>query len=248
MDAVLQVFAYREPHLSYTLSAIEGQRVPEWLSVDREVWVTPAGPLEDDETWRQAEETATWRARVAPPGKLSARNAAHEAAAREGYDAIVAWDADAPPLREDTLARLCEPISYGAAGANSRPEAEWSILGTLTNTLGWAHDRIQPHFNGQAHAFSTRAWERAGPFDTETVDQTKSGTHVRREEEFAFRRRVEAYGDVRDVPEARVYNDTRRTKCKLAEPLEPLGVEPSDYCERRSGGVTFQPTIGRNQL
>lgn len=246
MKVALQVFAYREPHLARTLDAWAAQPTPPTVSVDHEAWVTPAGPLENDETWLRADAHDAFRARVADAGKLTARNQAHEHAATSDYDAIVAIDADAPPLDERTLAKLLVPLSRGEAVAtNSRPEAPWTVLGTATNLLGWAHDHVQPHINGQAHAFTTEAWNFAGPFETDRVDETRSGTHVRREEEFAFRRRLETYGRVLDREDARVYNDPRRTKCRLREPFAPLGADAPDYCERRAGETTFDPAATR---
>lgn len=243
MEVALQVFAYREPHLTDTLSAIEGQETPGWLDVRHEVWVTPDGPPEDDDTWRQAEAHQQFRARLAPRGKLSARNAAHGAASARGVDAIVAWDADAPPLRQDTLTRLVEPLHLGAGGASGRPVSPWSVLGVLTNAASWAHDAVMPHMNGQLNAFTADAWEEAGPFHVagRAGVNESSRISVWREEEYHFRKRIEWHAPVVDVKEARVYNDLRRYECSLRRPFVAFGEDVPDYCRSRAGGDTFQP-------
>lgn len=230
---VVQVPAYDEPDLSRTLRAIREQPTPEWATVRYEAWVTPS----DGATVRQAEMSDGWVVHEAPPGKLSARNAAHDHAVSDGADAVVCWDADAPPLGNDALRTLVAPLREGAAATNSVPTSPRTLVGAFTDLAATAEELLAPHINGQAHAFTTDAWTEAGPF-TESVDQT-SVYDTRAEEEFRFRRRLSRAGPVVDTP-ARVLNDTRRTECRL-------GLRSDAFCERRSGSTTFGVTRRRQR-
>lgn len=254
MDVAIQVFAYDEKELGRTLDAIAAQWVPDWLEPRYEAWVTPAAPAAargervahsvTAREWDQAAAHDVFRAREAPPGKLSSRNVAHDEAVATGADAIVAWDADAPPLHDDALARLLAPIRRGEAVAtNARPTSPWTVVGTATNVVGWVHDLVQPHIHGQCHALTAAAWAGAGPFRVDEVDETtmmgallRDG--IRIEEEFAFRRRVDAVGPVVDTWDVRVRNDTRRTYCHFDR---MLGRDQSPYCRRMDSDVTFHP-------
>lgn len=230
---VVQVPAYDEPELTRTLRQIRDQPTPEWAAVEYEAWVTPS----DGATVRQAEMAEGWMVHEAPPGKLSARNAAHDHAVTSGADAVVCWDADAPPLGDDTLRTLVAPLREGAAATNSVPTSPRTLVGTLTNLAATAEELLVPHINGQAHAFTAEAWEQTGPF-SESVDQT-SVYDTRAEEEFRFRRRLARAGPVVDTP-ARVLNDTRRTECRL-------GLRSDGFCDRRSGSTTFGVTRRRER-
>lgn len=245
--AEVQVFAYAEPDLKRTLDAYAECQTPSGWELVYKACVTPRGAVArapadlQDLVARHVDvalEHDVFELLETPPGKLSSRNHAHAAAVDAGVDAIVAGDADAPPLDRDYLEQLLEPLKCPTTVAtNARPVAPWTPLGTLTNAAGWLIDDLRPHVNGQGHALDARAWEFAGPFE---VDDETDATAVRLEEEFAFRRRLEDLGDVIDVGAARVRNDIRRTRCALRRSFRGLGIDEPAYC-RRLGAETFQP-------
>lgn len=247
VDVALQVFAYDEAEagagVEATLDAYAAQPVPAWADVTYEACVTPAstGGGDRDRTVEQAAAHPVFEYVEMPAGKLSSRNAAHEAAVGRGADVIVSADADAPPLGEDALGARLEPLGEdGVVATNSRPTSPPTPLGIAVNLAAWAEDVAFPHVNGQLHALTAGGWRAAGPFDV-GVDE-RSVQAVRAEEEHRFRQRLEAVGEVRDVPGARVYNDTRRTRCRLRR---SLGLSTSDYCDRH-GVTTFHPTHTRH--
>jgi hypothetical protein len=237
-DVVIQLPAYDEANIiADTMRAIREQPVPEGYTVTYEAWITRN---EDKfglcDTMVAADRVEGWDTFEAPQGKLSARNAAHDDALARGADIIVTWDADAPPLTEGTLTALVAPFEDDAVVAvNSVPVAapEPDLIGRLTDLTGFALDRINPHIHGQCHAMTAAAWDRLGPFD-DSIDQTESTT-VRQIEEFGFYDRLTEIGTVVTADDAVVFNDTRRTRCRV--PL--LG--DSEFCDRRSGAVTFRP-------
>lgn len=239
--AVVQVPAFQEgPEMLGPLRAIREQEAPSGWRVSFQVWVTLSPPdRELCDTWQAAVESGGYDVYEAPPGKLSARNEAHDAAVADGYDAIVSWDADAKPLTENALASMLKALEEpGVVCANSRPRSGPSggLFGSVVDAAARVEDTFAPHINGQAHAFTAEAWRQAGPFDTD-LDQTEI-VDVRAEEEFSFRRRLSAVGRVVTPPDAVVENDMRRNWCKV--PL--LG--QSGYCDTR-GEETFQPRSGR---
>jgi len=238
MDAVVQIPAYEEgPRVQKTAKEITRQIQPANVDVDVEAWVTPS-PADKElcDTWQHAMRTSGIDVFEAPPGKLSARNKAHAHAVAEDYDIIATWDADAPPLTNNTLRALFEPFDDpNVAAVNARPVAapEPDLIGRLTDLTGFALDRINPHMHGQCSAFRAAAWQRVGPFD-ESIDQTDS-TAVRQEEEFELYDKFAEIGEVVGASDAMVFNDTRRTRCRI-----PLLGDP-EFCDRMSGSVTFEP-------
>lgn len=235
---VVQVPAFEEgASMLETLRQIRAQEVPDGWEVAFQVWVTLSPPdRELCDTWQAVVEAGGWDVYEAPRGKLSARNAAHDAAVEDGFDAIVSWDADAKPLRETTLAAFLVPLEQDAVVAvNSRPVSRNDgVFGAVVDVVAGAEDVFLPHMNGQAHSFTAEAWREAGPFDTD-LDQTNI-REVRPEEEFGFRYRVSRVGSIEKPASAVVENDMRRNWCKV--PL--LG--QSGYCDTR-GERTFE---GRN--
>jgi len=232
----VQVPAFEEANqLPKTLREIDTQTVPSGVSVTKQVWVTRSEDCRGVcSTWQAAEMVEGWEVHEAPQGKLSARNAAHDHALRNGADLICAWDADAPPLTDTTLHSLVLDIldNDGVALANSNPVArDGSAIGLVSEVSSKVEDTIMPHIHGQCHVMTAEAWRLAGPFDTD-LDESDIGD-VRGEEEFDFRRRVEEVGEVVDVPEAEVFNDPRRNICRL-----PNMEATSDFCKRR-GDRTF---------
>ena len=237
MEVVIQIPAFQEgQRLTETAEQIAAQPTPEFASVDVEAWVTLSPPDRSLCTTSQAAMDArgvdTFEA---PRGKLTARNAAHDAAVERGYDVIVTWDADAPPLREDTLLQLLEPfVDDAVAATNSKPAAATAPnpIDRAVDLAAYAEDRIKPHLHGQCSAFRAGVWDDYGGFDT-SIEQSEIDS-VRQEEEFAFYDAVSEYGEIVDTG-ALVYNDPRRHYCKW--PL--LG--DGSFCKRRSGNVTFAP-------
>jgi len=236
MRAVIQLPAYDEADvIRDTMRAIRDQPYPTAFEVDYEAWITRnENKFGLCDTMVAADRVDGWRTVEAPAGKLSARNAAHGDAVDNGYDIIITWDADAPPLTDGTLTALLEPFTReDVVAVNSLPVAapEPDLIGRLTDIVGFAQDRFSPHMHGQCHGMTAAAWARLGPFDA-SIDQTDSNA-VRAEEEFDFYDRLGAIGTVVDADDAIVFNDTRRTRCQV-----PLLGDPS-FCERMSGTVTF---------
>lgn len=243
MKSVVQIPAYNEPAtLPRTARDILNQPVPEGHTIDVEAWVTRS---EDESgccsTMNAARSVEGLTPYEAPKGKLSARNAAHEHAVREGYDAFVSWDADAPPLSDRTLSALVTALEgESVVAANSVPVArgnDSSVLGTAVDAFSAVEEAVFPHINGQAHAITTAAWEQVGPFD-ETIDQTDMRT-VRGEEEFGLIRGLRSIGKVVKPPEARVFNDPRRMYCKF-----PIGEQPP-YCDTRGIADNYGGRTGK---
>lgn len=239
--AAVQVPAFQEgAEMLKTLRSIREQNVPPGWEVSFQVWVTLSPPdRELCDTWQAAVEAGGYDVYEAPPGKLSARNEAHDSAVDDGYGAIVSWDADAKPLTENALASMLKALEEpGVVCANSRPRSgpTGGLFGSVVDAAARVEDTFAPHINGQAHAFTAEAWEGAGPFDTD-LDQTEI-VDVRAEEEFSFRRRLSTLGRVVSPPEAVVENDMRRVWCKV--PV--LG--QSGYCDAR-GEETFEPRSRR---
>jgi len=230
----VQVPAFEEANqLPKTLREIDTQTVPSGVSVTKQVWVTRSEDRRGTcSTWQAAEMVEGWEVHEAPQGKLSARNAAHDHALRNGADLICAWDADAPPLADTVLHSLVLDIldNDGVVLANSNPIArDGSLLGLGSEVASKLEDGVVPHVHGQCHVMAAAVWQRAGPFDTD-LNQTDIGD-VRAEEEFAFRRRVAQIGRIADDPAAKVFNDPRRNACRLPNYEDP-------FCER-IGDNTF---------
>jgi hypothetical protein len=237
MDVVVQIPAFQEgKRLTETAEQIVAQPTPEFANVDVEAWVTLSPPDRSlCDTWQASMAARGVDTFEAPQGKLSARNAAHNSAVERGYDVIVTWDADAPPLRQDTLVQLLAPFDNDAVVAtNSKPVAATAPnpINRLVDVVGYAEDTFNPHLHGQCSAFRAGVWADHGGFDT-SIEQSEI-TSVRQEEEFAFYGAVSEYGKIVDTG-ALVYNDPRRHYCKW--PL--LGDE--SFCERRGGNTTFSP-------
>lgn len=237
MDVVIQVPAYDEDPstLRETLSAIRDQPVPADVDVFYEAWITPAS--EHDRSFDVA-DSAGFEPYEAPQYKIPARNAAHNRAVEHGADAIVTWDADAPPLRPDVLStlmhRLVEPSVVAVNStpvAAVTPDGQLSTTGVVVDAAGAIEDTLKPHLHGQCSAITAEGWRAAGPFD-EGLDHT-DGQSVRAEEEIAFRARLEGVGRVVDEQSAIVFNNPRRHLCRAAPELAPNG-----YCGPR-GVETF---------
>lgn len=234
--AVVQVPAFQEADLDVVLDGIAGQTMPAAWEVDLEAWVTP-DPRYD--TLAQARAHQQFEAFEAPPGKLSARNAAHDHAQEEGAEAIVTWDADSPPAHGSVLAAMLGPFGQDedVVGVNGNPKMERSPLGYAVRGLSALEDRLMPHMNGQLSAFSSYAWDAAGPFD-EDLDQREIN-EVRDEEEFAFRSRLEDVGDVVDATEAVVLEDDRRVRHHLWRAMDRFGHYPGDEWVTARGEASF---------
>lgn len=239
MDVVVQIPAFQEgPRLTDTAEMIVEQNTPGWIDVDVEAWVTLSPPDRSlCTTWQAAMDARDVDTFEAPIGKLSARNAAHDDAVDRGYDVIVSWDADAPPLHGEVLHALLSPFEQDdrVVATNSRPVSAIrpSVIDRLIDVTGAIDDRLRPHIHGQCAAFTTSAWEDVGPFD-ESVGQSNISS-VRAVEEFDFYRKLSQLGRVEYRGSAVVYNDPRRHYCKM-----PFMGDPS-YCSRRTSGLTFGP-------
>lgn len=237
MNAVLQIAAFREPGIADALDAWADQPEPSWASVDYEAWVTPDGAKEACQTWQVADAHPVFEAHEAPQYKLRARNAAHGSALERGYDAIVSCDADAPPLGRGTLSALLERLSApGAAAVCAWPSSPPSPLGIFSNVKTRAREVVFRSIHGQCHAMTAEAWSHAGPF-ADDIDHT-SLHPVWMEEEFRFGRRLRDVGRVEYAKDAKVYDDTRRMRCRLQRSARR---PRSDYCEKPEGNDTFAP-------
>jgi len=240
--AVVQIPAYEEGRTVYETATelVETQDLPDGWDVDYEAWVTLSPPdRELCDTWQNAMAAENVDVFEAPQGKLSARNAAHNSAVERGYDAIVTWDADAPPLTKESLGWLIQPLGRdGVAATDSRPRSrtEESFADSTIDLLAAIEDRVFPHIHGQAHGMTAEAWRQAGPFNTD-LDQT-SLADVRAEEEFKFRHRLSEVGEIVRPEAAIVYNDPRRAYCNMP-------FVSSDHCTGRVG--TFEKSENRNR-
>lgn len=232
-DVAVQVPGYREPNLSDTLDDIVAQETPAWMSVSYECWVTPSP---SGETWEQARSHPTFRAFEAPQGKLSTRNAAHEDAFSRGADAVVTWDADAPPVHDHVLVGMVDPIERGAVASMAVPKSPPTVTGIAVNASVSVLQSVFPYIHGQCSAISREGWGHAGPFD-DSVDQTVP-TQVWFEEERGFYRRLREVGEVVRVSDATVVNDLRRYACLFS--MKGFTDVP-EFCDRVDGDVTFSP-------
>lgn len=240
-NAVVQIPAYEEGRTVYeTATEIANQTVPDGWDVDYEAWVTLSPPNRElCDTWQNAMAAENVGVIEAPQGKLSARNEAHDSAVERGYDVFFSWDADAPPLRDGVLASMLRAFEQDPRPAcvNSKPKSSPDgLVGQAIDAFAAAEDVATPHIHGQCHALTAEAWDIAGPFD-ESLDQT-SMQEVRSEEEFGFWRALRSVGPVVQPHDAVVYNDPRRTYCKL-----PFA--SSDHCVGRVG--TFEKDENRDR-
>lgn len=239
--AVVQMFAYDEPDIIRpTMDAYAALDAPEGVSVDLQAWVTPT---KSGRTVEEVRAHPDFDLRQAPEGKLNARNAAHDAATRAGYDTIVTADADEPPMTRDYLAELLAPIQSGDAVATTGFPKDTSIVSPFVDAWRLA-DQLRGPIRGNTSAFTTDAWRLAGPLDASNTKQT-SVNSVRAEEEFDFRRRLNDLGGVEDVYEARTVANNRRNVCKVQDAMNPVGGPTEGYCGRR-GATTFSPQRSRN--
>lgn len=238
MDVVVQIPAYQEGRqLTETAEQIVAQPTPDAYTVDVETWVTLSPPDRSlCDTWQAGMAARSVDTFEAPQGKLSARNAAHDNAVERGYDVIVTWDADAPPLRQNTLAQLLAPFGDDAVVAvNSKPVTaiELSFVDRAVDVVGAVEDRLKPHMHGQCSAFTAGVWSEVGSFDT-SIDESDEN-EVRPVEEFGFYKELSQYGEIVYANNAMVYNNPRRLHCTL-----PFMGDPT-FCERREGNTTFSP-------
>lgn len=241
--AIVQIPAFSESPWTDRLDQITAQSPPDGWTAEFEAWVTPNCPnLDGCMTYQNAKHHPNVDAHVAPEGKLSSRNEAHaHAVEARGADVVVTWDADAPPLNEYALAALLMPYDdVEVVATNGNPVAPGGVVGRITNAFAGIEDRLRPQMHGQLSSFTADAWERAGPFDTETINE-RAIEDVRAAEEFGFRRRLEEYGSVVDVPEAKVLNDTRRVKARTNKAFRRFTPKYPDGFHDDRRGVTFHP-------
>lgn len=235
MHVAVQLLAFQEPDLSETMDEWAGQQIPSWADVSFEAWVTPDGPKDQCGTWQQAASHDTFAVAEAPQYKLRARNAAHDSAVERGYDALVACDADAPPLEPTTLKNLLtaarEPRT---ACVCANPVAPKTPVGIYSNVGVYTKEAIGG-IHGQCHLLTPGAWRHAGPF-SDDVDHTELKS-VWMEEEYGFGQRLREYGSVKYAFDAPVYNDTRRRECAWAKAAR----RDHPFCDRVDGDETFAP-------
>jgi len=246
MRVAVQVFALAEPDLERTLDAYAACEVPVFVSdIQYQACVTPrstvgaSAPLDDGTVTKLREMLANdvtaarqhpiFELVETPPGKLTSRNEAHQEAVRDGADVIVAGDGDAPPVDETYLDRLLTPFSTENAIATNGFSKPRTVGGWLVQPARRVDLMWRKPLYGRSSAFVADGWKMAGPYQVEDLDQSDIVT-VRREEEFAFRRRLEVLGPVIDVEEARVYNDNRRLSCSLDRGFNRFGRPMTDYC------------------
>lgn len=233
MNVAIQCCAFDEPDVDQTLEAIASHPVPDWHSVALEAWVTP----HDGETLSKARSVSAADVYEAPQGKLSTRNVAHGHAVSSGADVIVSWDADAPPVKEDSLTKLLSHFDRpGVVAVNGSQRHEGFAAAKLFDLATHLDTVLYSPIYGRFSAFTTDAWESAGPFRTRGVDQTDI-VSTRFEEERDFRKRLEREGRVIDDPRASVYGEDRRYRCWKASILP--GSETPEFCQSHDGGETF---------
>lgn len=237
--AVVQVPAFKEPNVEQTLDQIADQGVPAGWTVEYEAWVTL--DAEDNETWLQANAHPDFTAYEAPPGKISARNAAHGHAFNGDAHSVVTWDADSIPAHDGVLAAILEPLERdGVIASNGNPRKPYTNpVNVAASFLGTVEDYVRPHMNGQLHAFHRGAWVCAGPFRTD-LDQRHMNA-VRTEEEFRFHQRLRSCGEVVKAKDAVVVEDPRRVAHHLKRPFQRFGRYPQTEWEKERGAKTFMP-------
>jgi hypothetical protein len=239
MRVAVQIPSFMEgTAVESTLDAWKRQTLADEHTASVQLWVTPASPaFEDDPTVQVAREYPDVTVHRAPPGKLTARNTAHDHAVSRGYDAIVTADADVVPADAHVLQAAVDALADpDVAAVNSRVRATGGVAGPVATAAGRVMDFLRPHMNGQLSGFTAEAWERAGPFD-ESVDQTEMSA-VRSEEEFDFRRRLEHSGSVARPKGVRAIEGTRRIECHVQRSFARFGQPTDDYCSER-GVSTF---------
>lgn len=233
--AAVQLFAYREPDLRPTLDAYAAAPTPDGWTFDYQGCVTSA----DLVTKNEVRAHPTWELHEVPPGKLNARNHAHSLAVRRDADVIVTADADEPPLNDDYFVNLLAPFDQeDVVGTVAFPK-DVSLAAPLMDSVRHFDQTVRRPIRGNGSAFRTSAWTRAGPFRTDGVDQTTVGS-IRKEEEYAFRRRLEEIGRVVDVDDARLQANNRRNVSRVLRSLRPVGRPAESYLDSR-GTVTFAP-------
>lgn len=245
MRVSVQVFSYDEGYddLWGTMDAYAGCAEPSWADVDYWACVTPKPGQTASHPARHpraAREHPVFEFFETPKGKLRSRNEAHQSAAESAYDVIVTGDADGPPLTDEYLARLLEPLRDPEVVATNSYPISTGGLGPVLDLVSGIEDLAMPHMHGQGSAFTSEAWQEAGPFVT--PDET-SMHHVRAAEEFGFYRDLKRLGDVRFAPGALVANDTRRAMCKFHR-VRPRRFQDKPYCSRL-GTETFHPAGNR---
>lgn len=242
MNVALQVPSYEEGEdMVPTLDSILDQQVPEYVeNLSLEVWVTLSPPDRDlCTTWQTALRQAGFEPFEAPSGKLSARNAAHNSAVERGYDIILTWDADAPAYHDEVLKAMLDPFESGDADAvRGHPVSAWHLFGALENVARRATRAVHGHMHGQLSGFTAEMWECAGEFD-ESIDQTNIG-EVWPEEEFDFANRLRECGRLVHATDAKVFNDSRRMRCRFERAFAFSGREVNPWCSDR-GVETFEP-------
>lgn len=244
--AIVQIPAFSESPWTDRLDQITSQSAPAGWTAEFGAWVTPNAPtLDACGTYQNAKNHPDVTVHEAPTGKLSTRNRAHAHAVQErGADVVVTWDADAPPITEHALAAILMPFDDPEVVAtNGNPVSPGPVIGKMVNALGAVEDRIRPQMHGQLSSFTADAWRHAGPFPAESVDETKM-SEVRPAEEFGFRQRLEQYGKIVDVDEAKVLNDTRRVEARTGKAFSRFTRKyPSGFHDDRRG-KTFHPNDG----
>lgn len=248
MRVSVQVFALAEPRLERTLDAYAACTLPEFVSSVRyEACVAPRSRVQAGAGLRglvasdvaSARRHPVFELTSTPPGKLSSRNHAHTAAARSGTDVIVAGDGDAPSASGSYLEEILTPFQLDDVVAVNGFSTPGTLAGWVIQPARVLDLTLRAPLYSRSSAISTDGWNAAGPFRVDSVDQTNN-VAVRREEEFAFRDRLETTGQVVDIAGARVYNDNRRYKCSLVRGFSRFGRPMTGYCQR-IGADSFHP-------